>query len=187
MNNEQKLKIDVSNYSSGFTIANKLSRLVWNVVWLIFFRPTPVIMFGWRRFLLRLFGAKLGRGAKIYPSVRIWAPWNLEMDEYSCISFGVDCYSVDKIKIGQHATVSQYTHLCTATHDPYDSHMKPVQKPIVIGDNAWICAGVYVGPGVVVGEGAIAGARAVVIKDVEPWTIVGGNPAKFIKKRVLKS
>jgi putative colanic acid biosynthesis acetyltransferase WcaF len=98
----------------------------------------------------------------------------------------VDCYCVDKVRIGSHATVSQYTHLCTASHDITCPHMRLVTAPIYIEPGAWICAGAFVGPGVTVAEGAVVAARAVVVKDVEPWAVVGGNPARFIKRRQLK-
>ena len=95
----------------------------------------------------------------------------------------MDCYNVDRVRIGAHATVSQYSFLCTAGHDIEDPHMKLRTAPITIGDGAWVCAGAYIGMGIHIGEGAVAAARAVVVKDVEVWTVVGGNPAKFIKKR----
>jgi putative colanic acid biosynthesis acetyltransferase WcaF len=142
-------------------------------------------MDGWRRFLLRCFGAQIGTGARILPSARIWAPWNLAMGEYACLSEFVDCYCVDRIRVGAHATVSQYAFLCTASHDIQDPHMRLIKAPITIGDGAWVCAGAYVGMGITIGEGAVAAARAVVVKDVPPWTVVGGNPARFIKRREL--
>jgi putative colanic acid biosynthesis acetyltransferase WcaF len=93
---------------------------------------------------------------------------------------------MDTIRLGRNATVSQYAYLCTGTHDISDPHMKLVTAPIIIGDSAWVCADTFIAPGVTLGEGAVAGARSSVYKDVEPWTVVGGNPAKFIKKRVLR-
>ena len=137
--------------------------------------------------LLRLFGARVGAGAKIMPSTKIWAPWNLVLGEEACLSHDVDCYCVNRVTVGPHATVSQYAHLCTATHDIADPHMRLVTAPIIIGAGAWVCAGAFVGPGVTVGDGAVAGARAVVIKDVDAWTVVAGNPAVFIKQRVLNA
>jgi putative colanic acid biosynthesis acetyltransferase WcaF len=140
-------------------------------------------MHGWRRFLLRIFGAKLGRGTYVYPSVQVWAPWNLVMDDHSCLSHFVDCYCVDKIKIGRYATVSQYSFLCTASHDYSAVDMRLVTAPIVVSDWAWITADVFVGPGVTVGEGAVVAARSTVTKDVRPWTVVAGAPAKLINLR----
>ncbi|MCF6354851.1 MAG: hypothetical protein L3J26_07070 [Candidatus Polarisedimenticolaceae bacterium] len=166
------------------SLRNKLMRTLWNIVWLILYRPTPRLLHPWRCFLLRLFGAKLGKAVHPYPSARIWAPWNLEMGDHSCLSEQVDCYCVDKIRIGAHATVSQYSFLCTASHDYTDPAMPLVTAPISIGDRAWITADVFVAPGVSVGEGAVVLARSSVFQDVEPWVVAAGNPAKFVKPRV---
>jgi putative colanic acid biosynthesis acetyltransferase WcaF len=180
---EEKLLKPYANRLSG---GNRLGRLLWGVVWLVLFRPTPRFMLGWRRFLLRCFGAKMGRGSNVHASVKIWAPWNLEMADHSCLAFGVDCYCVDKVRLGVRATVSQYSFLCTAGHDVYDADTPLVTAPITVEDGAWVFAGAFVGPGVTVGKGAVVAARAVVVKRVEPWTIVAGNPAQMIKKRVLR-
>lgn len=168
------------------TAANKLARLAWNIVWATLFWPSPVLLHGWRRFLLRLFGARIAAGASVYPSAKIWAPWNLEMSEGACLGPHVDCYSVDRIVLGRQALVSQYAFLCTASHDYEDLGMPLVTGPITIGDRAWVTAGVFVGPGVSVGEGAVALARAVVVRDVEPWTVVGGAPARLVKQRRVR-
>ena len=142
-------------------------------------------MFGWRRFLLRVFGASVGRNARISPSVKIWGPWNLSVGEEAAIAHNTDCYCVDRLVIGNHATVSQYSFLCTASHEVTDPHMKLVSAPIVIADQAWVCAGVFIAPGITVGEGAVAGAMSVVTRNVDPWTIVAGNPARFVRNREL--
>jgi putative colanic acid biosynthesis acetyltransferase WcaF len=105
------------------------------------------------------------------------------MGDYSCLSHDVDCYCVAPIKIGAHATVSQYSYLCAASHDCGDPLMPLITAPISIGQGAWVAADVFIGPGVVVGEGAVVGARSSVFKDVEAWTVVVGNPAKFLKRR----
>ena len=166
--------------------ANKLARFAWNFVWAALFWPSPILLHGWRRFLLRLFGARIASGAHIYPSARIWAPWNLEMGEGACLGQHVDCYSVERIILGRRALVSQYAFLCAASHDYEDLGMPLVTGPITIGDHAWVTAGVFVAPGVTLGEGAVALARAVVVKDVAPWTVVGGAPARAVKQRRVR-
>jgi putative colanic acid biosynthesis acetyltransferase WcaF len=108
------------------------------------------------------------------------------MEEFSTLSADVDCYCVAPVKIGAHATVSQDAVLCTATHDVSDPHMRLLTAPVNVADQAWVCAGVFVGPGVTMAQGAVAGARAVVMTDVPAWTIVAGNPAREIRKRVLR-
>ena len=108
------------------------------------------------------------------------------MDDYACLAEGVDCYNAAPVRIGRNATVSQRAFLCTAGHDISDPHHHQTDASIVIEDRAWVCAEAFIGQGVTVGAGAVCAARAVVVKDVESWTVVGGNPAKFIKKRELK-
>jgi putative colanic acid biosynthesis acetyltransferase WcaF len=165
------------------SIANKLARALWNLVWLLLYRPSPVPLHGWRRFLLRLFGAKVGRGAHPYPSVKIWAPWNLEMGDHSCLSHHVDCYCVDRIRLGAHTTVSQYSFLCTASHDYTDRAMPLITAPITLGEWVWVTAGVFVAPGVTIGDGSVITARSSVFRDIGPWMVAAGNPAEPVKPR----
>jgi len=172
---------------SAHSFWNKTARLTWGITWLLLFRPSPRILHGWRRILLRLFGAKIGRGVRVYPSARVWAPWHLEMEDFSCLGPQVDCYCVAPIRIAAHAVVSQYSHLCSASHDYEHPDFPLITGPIVIGEGAWVATDAFVGMGVTVGPGAVVGARSSVFKDVEPWTVVGGNPARFIKKRLPKS
>jgi putative colanic acid biosynthesis acetyltransferase WcaF len=183
---KQTAEVDVSRFENPYSAANKVGRVLWRLVWLFLFRVSPRLCFGWRRFLLRCFGARIGAMAHVYPTTKVWAPWNLEMGDHSCLAGDVDCYCAGRITIGAHATVSQYSYLCAASHDICDRHMKLFTAPIRIGAGAWVCAGAFVGPGVCIGAGAVVAARAVVVKDVEPWMVVGGNPAKFIKKRELR-
>jgi putative colanic acid biosynthesis acetyltransferase WcaF len=171
---------------SEHSFANKAARLAWGLVWLFLFRPSPRVFHGWRCFLLRLFGARVGRQVKIYNSVRIWAPWNLHLDDHCAIGDFADCYSVAPLVVGKQAIVSQYSFLCTASHDHRDVSFPLISAPIRIGDRSWVAADVFVGPGVTIGEGAVIGARASVFKDVDPWVVVAGNPARVIRKREMK-
>ncbi|MFZ4699314.1 MAG: hypothetical protein ACOYMG_04635, partial [Candidatus Methylumidiphilus sp.] len=159
---------------------------MWNLVWLLLYRPSPVLLHGWRRFLLRVFGAKIGRGAHPYPSAKIWAPWNLEMGDHSCLSHYVDCYCVDRVTLGAYTTVSQYSFLCTASHDYTDISMPLITAPITLGNRVWVTADVFIAPGVTIGDGAVITARSSVFQDIQAWTVAKGNPARPVKPRLLK-
>lgn len=165
-------------------ISNKLARLLWGFCWFFLYRPTPKIAHYWRVLLLRLFGGKISATAHPYPSAQIWAPWNLEMADQACIAEGVICYNVNSIFIGEKATVSQYSHLCTASKDYTKSPMPLTAAPIRIEANAWIATDVFVGPGVVIGEGSVVTARSSVFSDVPAWVVARGNPARPIRDRV---
>ncbi len=181
-----RIRVNRAACPSPHSSANKVARLLWQAVWLLLFRPSPWFWHAPRRALLRLFGAQVGRGAQIMPSAKIWAPWNLALGDYATIGAGVDVYSVGRIEIGAHATVSQRAFLCTATHDVDHPNMPLVVAPVKIGAGAWVCAEAYVHPGVEIGTDAVAGVRAVVLHDVPPGQIVGGNPAKFLRMRNLE-
>ena len=180
--------LQLQNYKNRHSLASKLGRVLWKIVWLVFFRTTPRgnLFRPWRIFLLKLFGAKVEWSSNVLPTCRIWQPWNLTMGAYACLSEDVDCYTVAPIVIGAQATVSQGVKICTASHDIASRIMELTTAPITVGANAWIAGWSIVLPGVTIGEGAVVAAGAVVTKDVEPWTVVGGNPAKFIKKRELR-
>lgn len=139
-----------------------------------------------RNALLRKFGAEIGKGGIIYRSARIYAPWDLKIGNWTVIGPRVSIYNKTKVEIGDEVVVSQDVFLCTASHDITSPSLALVAKPITIGSVAWIAAKSIVLPGVTIGEGAVVGAGSVVTKDVDSWTVVGGNPARFIKKRVLR-
>ncbi|MEE1081037.1 MAG: putative colanic acid biosynthesis acetyltransferase [Bacteroidales bacterium] len=183
----EKEDIKLEKYKDSITLSNKLGRLLWNVCCLILFRPFAGPLFWrWRNVVLRLFGAKVGAGCKVSNSAKIWAPWNLELGRMVCLGPGCKIYSADKICIDDKVTISQGAYLCSASHDISSLNKPLITAPVKIERFAWICADAFVGMGVTIGEGAVVGARAAVFKDVEPWTVVGGNPARVIKKRVIK-
>ena len=173
-------------YEDALTMRNKLARLVWNVFAIFFFRLFAGPMFRYyRSAVLRLWGAKIGKRCAIAASAKIWAPWQLEIGDYVALGPRSEIYNVAKIIMGSNITVSQEAYLCSASHDISRLKKPLVMKPINLGDSTWIAARAIVLPGVTIGEGAVVAAGAVAAKDVEPWTVVGGNPAKFIKKREL--
>ena len=181
--------LDLKNYKNRHSTKSKVARAVWNVVWLFLFRPTPQRGFAlfarWRVFLLRLFGAKIDPCSGVMSSAQVWQPWKLKMGSLVAVSENVVVYNIDEITIGESATISRDVFLCGASHDITSPIMELVHAPITIGPQAWIGARAIVLPGVTVGEGAVVAAGAVVTKDVPPWTVVAGNPAREVKKRVL--
>lgn len=181
-----KLSVEMSKYENLLGRRHQFVRLLWMITWGLCARWIPrSLCGGWKRTLLRLFGAKIAKTARIYSTAKIYYPPNLTMDEYSAIDAGVNCYNVGPVVIGKNATVSQGAFLCTASHDITHSRFKLVVAPIHIEPQAWVAAEAFVGVGVTVGEGAVVGARAVATRDVAPWTVVVGNPAKVVKKREL--
>lgn len=165
------------------SMANKLGRLSWALVYWPLFRFSPIPFHAWRRMLLRLFGASIGARARIYPSARIWAPWNLRMGQDSCLGWDVDCYCVDRVTVADRAVVSQRAYLCTASHDYDSAGHELITAPITLEADAWVAAEAFVAPGVTLGTGSVALARAVVTRDVAAWTVAGGHPATPLKQR----
>lgn len=159
-----------------------VARLLWGLAHPLF-AGSPRPLWGWRRFLLRLFGAKIGEEVHIYPSVRITIPWQLAIGDEAAVGDRAILYSLGRIALGERVTVSQGVHLCAGTHDYRDPAMPLLKLPIVVERDAWICADAFVGPGVRVGARAIVGARCVVMKDVEPEAIMIGNPARLLRRR----
>lgn len=171
----------------GVSRGDKLRRVLWNVVAAALFRPFATVVFSkWRVLLLRLFGADVAWDAQVYASVKVWAPWRLRMGRRACLGPDVICYNPDWVVVEDDAVVSQYAYLCTAGHDvdkPNKAGLSLVTAPIVLRRQSWVAARAYVGMGVEIGEGAIVGATGSVYKNVQPWAVVGGNPAKLIKMR----
>lgn len=161
-----------------------LGRIAWGMG-CIAFRLSPRWLHGFRRWLLRRFGARVGIHVHIYPTVKIQYPWLLEIDDYSAIGDGVRIYNLGPLKIGKRATISQMAHLCGGSHDYQSPEMTLLRSPITIEEDSWVCADAFIGPGVTVGRGAVVGARSVVAKDVRSWSIVVGNPAREIGERKM--
>lgn len=173
-------------YRNEFSFGQKAARVLWALACVFLFRPTfsRFYLFQlWRNLLLRVFGAKTWHKAQYFSTVRIWAPWNLKTGRSIAIDDQVDLYNVAQITLGHMVSVSRRAFLCTASHDISDVGRPLKTAPIKIGNGVWIGAEAYIGPGVTIGDGAVIAARAVVVKDVPAWTVVGGNPARFIKER----
>ncbi len=170
-----------------FSASNKLARLAWIICSLFLFKPFTLRVFRkWRVLVLKIFGAKVSWNSLVHSSVIIWAPWNLEVEDYACLGPKVDCYNQGRITVKKNATVSQKSSLCASGHDYTSKYHSLYLAPIVIEQKAWVAAEAFIGPGVTIGEGAVVGARAAVFKNVASWSVVGGNPASFIKNREIK-
>ena len=181
------VKIDLSKTKGEMSFANKVLRFIWQITWCLCTGLLPRSFgAGWKRTLLRLFGAKIASTAKIYTGVKIYYPKNLVMEEHSTIAEDVIIYNVAPVHIGANSIISQGAYLCTSSHDISDAMNSLVYASIHIEDQCWIATDAFVGMGVTIGQGAVVGARAAVFKDVEPWKVVGGNPARVIKDRVVK-
>ena len=176
--------MDEMKFKKPYGNLNKLLRMLWRIVWTIFAKPFPRNSARkWKIYLLRVFGAKVHSTCSVYSSVDILMPWNLIMEEYSCIANKVILENSDKVLIGKYSIVSQYSYLCTASHDIRKINFPQFTKPITIGKRCWIAANCFIGPGVQIGDGGVIGASSSVFKNVNAWTVVGGSPAKLIGTR----
>jgi putative colanic acid biosynthesis acetyltransferase WcaF len=169
----------ISKYYSNKEIIGKL---LWLFIYNVFFRYSPRLCYSWRNFILRLFGAKIGSGVKIFPSVKISYPWLLYVENNAVISWNVTIYNLGLIKIGGKTIISQNVHLCAGTHNYESEKFELIRSNIEIGKNVWIAADAFVGPNVVIGDYSILASRTVLMKSIECHSMYGGNPAKFIKK-----
>jgi putative colanic acid biosynthesis acetyltransferase WcaF len=172
--------LDVKSHlrNHNYNRAIFIRRIIWGLLE-FFFHYSPRPLYGFRNFILRLQGAKIGKHVLFYPSVEISFPWNISVGEWTVISWNVRLHSLGKIEIGSNVIISQYSTLCAGNHD-YKQPNLPLLKPkIVIGDETWICSEAFIGPGVSIGERSVIGARAVITKDVPPESIAFGNPAKI--------
>jgi len=171
---------------ASFSLGNRLARVVWGLAWLVLARFTPPPLHRWRAFVLRCFGAKIAKGARIHASVSIWLPANLEVGENALVGPGALLYNQGRITIGAKAVVSQRAHICASSHDVRDPHFQLVLRPVVIGEQCWVAAEAFVGPGVTMGDRSVLGARGALFRDAVADGVYGGNPAVFLKMRDLR-
>jgi putative colanic acid biosynthesis acetyltransferase WcaF len=156
---------------------------MWGISWLLLCQWTPKPLHNWRIFILRLFGSRIGKSNFIYPSSKIWAPWLLHTEDTVTIGPGVEIYNPGGVLLCDHCIISQDAYLCGATHD-YDSpDFTYIKKKIIVGPYAWVCAKAVVLPGVHCKEGSVLGAASVTSRDLDPWMVYAGNPAKALKPR----
>jgi putative colanic acid biosynthesis acetyltransferase WcaF len=172
-----------SAYTSPWPFRVRLGIVLWVIVWTLLFRPTPKPLARWRLWLLRCFGARVRGRPFVDASAVIKMPWNLEIEDRACLGPRSEVYNLGRVILRERCTLAQQAYLCAGTHDFSVPNLPMIVGTIEVGADAFICARAFVLPGIVVGAGAIVGACAVVTKDVDPWTVVAGNPARPIGRR----
>ncbi|WP_171036512.1 putative colanic acid biosynthesis acetyltransferase [Dyadobacter sediminis] len=159
---------------------------LWWIIQALFFKTSPQFMYGWRRFLMRLFGAKIGKGVILRPSVHTQFPWKVTIGDYSWIGDHAVLYSLGPITIGSNVVISQKSYLCTGSHDYLKNDFPIYSEPIHIENECWLATDVFVGPGVTIGRGTVVGARSSVFKSLPGNKICTGSPAKPVKDRLSR-
>jgi len=167
----------------AFSFGNRLRRLAWNICRAVLYRLSPKPLHAWRSFLLRLFGARMGRGCHFYPGSKVWAPWNLVCADQVTAADGAEIYNPAPITLGSHVILSQDAYVCGATHDYNDSAFPLIAYAMTFGAYAWVCARASVAPGVNLGEGAVLGLGSVATHDLDPWAVYAGVPAVKVRDR----
>ena len=168
---------------SPWTTREKIGRALWMLLRGPLFRASWHNWYGWRRQVLRLFGARIAPGCTIRPTVHVEVPWLLEMDQGATLGDHAIVYNLGPVRIGKRTTISQYAHLCAGSHDMTRADLPLLRPPVTIGDDCWIAADAFVGPGVTVGDGAVLGARSSLFADAEPWSVYVGSPARKVRER----
>lgn len=167
----------------GFRGRNKIIVQLWWIIQSTLFAWSPQFCYSWRRFLLRLFGAKIGKSVLIRSSAKFTYPWKVSIGDFSWIGDECVFYSLGNITVGKHVSIAHRDYFCTGFHNIHSLSFDIGQKPIVIEDECWIPNDIFVGPGVTIGKGTVVGARSTVLKNLPSGMICYGNPAKPIKKR----
>jgi putative colanic acid biosynthesis acetyltransferase WcaF len=187
MNQRKYQRMDQFQVPAGFRGRSKLYVQIWWLVQATLFALSPQLMYGWRSWLLRRFGAHIGVGTIIRPSVKTPYPWKLTIGDYCHIGDEVHLYTYGEIEIGDCVVISQRSYVCTGTHDHTSPAFDLYAKKVVIGPEVWLATDVFVAPGVTIGQGTVVGARSSVFHDLPPGTIAVGTPARVIAERKMKA
>lgn len=172
-----------SYLQATYPLKNRVARLLWSITYNVLFRNVPRPFHSIRSFILRSFGAKVGKNCRIYPLAKIWAPWNLLCEDVVCIADEAIIYNPEPIILGTYSTVSQQAYLCGASHDYNDPNFPVVSSPMTIGPYAWVCARATVQMGANLAEGSVLALGSIATKNLDPWSVYAGIPAKKIKNR----
>jgi putative colanic acid biosynthesis acetyltransferase WcaF len=156
---------------------------LWWLVQSLLFKTSPQFMYGWRRWLLKIFGAKIGKDVRLRPSMHVQFPWKVSIGDYSWIGDEVVLYSLGEIEIGQNVVISQRSYICTGSHDYKAESFSIYAQKIILEDECWLATDVYVAPNVRIGRGTVVGARSSVFHDLAPGIIAIGTPAKKVGNR----
>lgn len=175
--------------TNSMPINSKLKNMLWRIINVTIFRLTPSKFSLFRKFrvmLLKIFGAHIDWNVSIHPFANIDYPWNLEMRNRS--SLGEKCwvYAMDHIFIDEFTCIGKDVYLLTGSHDIESSNFKLITKPITIGKGCWIATAAIILTGIEIGNYCVVAASSVVCKNVINYSVMGGNPAKFIKERIIK-
>ena len=179
---------NLSQYKNpkNFRGKSKITVQIWWLVQATIFKLSPQVLYSWRRFLLKCFGAKIGKHVIIRPTAKITYPWKVKIGDYSWIGDDVVLYSLGEIEIGSNTVISQRSYICTGSHDYTKIDFPIYAKKTLIDDECWLATDVYVAPGVIINKGVVVGARSTVLSNLDSYSIYVGSPAKFLKKRELE-
>jgi putative colanic acid biosynthesis acetyltransferase WcaF len=182
-----EFRIDLRKSKTNWDRKTLIARIIWACLFKPIFMILPRPFSGLRIFLLRLMGASIGKGCHLEPRLKILMPWNIELGDHVAIGREVEFLNFAPVRIDSMTVVSQYSYLCTGTHDYSHPHFPLRFAPIVIGPECWIAARAFVSPGVTIGQGAVIGAASVVTKNMPPWMVCAGNPCEPLKVREVRS
>ena len=161
----------------------RLTRALWYFTSLMFFESGWLPLSLPKRWLLRLFGATLGRQLVIKPHVRIKYPWRLSVGDHCWIGEEAWIDNLADVSLGNHVCISQQVYLCTGSHDHRKRSFDLITRPILVGNGAWLGARALILGGVTVHPNAIVAAGTVVTKDIPEGAVVAGQPSRTIGSR----
>ena len=183
-----RLNVDLSRFDNTKTFdpgAGVVTRTLWYFANALFF-INPLFPFrSPKPHLLRLFGARVGRGVVIHPGVNIKFPWKLSIGDHSWIGQRAWLDTLDTLAIGSNVVVSQGAMIIQGSHDYKKVDYPTYTKPVVLEDGSWVGAGAIVTLGVTMKSHSVLAAGSMASKDLEPYTIYQGNPAVAVRERVM--